>query len=119
LMPWSAKAEELLTSQYAPVGASSVAALSASVAALERAAGVGIEVADLVDRERGRLSMARAFVDAYGRYCWPVTGVEGLRIAPFQVLAGEREVHAVRDHLWHLETVGKLAAADGGLFTTT
>lgn len=39
LMPWSAKALELLKTQYAAVGAAGTAALPRVVAALERAAG--------------------------------------------------------------------------------
>ena len=38
LLPWSAKAQELLRAQYAPVGAAGLAALPRAVAALSRAA---------------------------------------------------------------------------------
>src|SRR5262249_13043512 len=43
LMPWSAKAQELLRAQYAAVGAASRAALRDSVSLLERAAARGAE----------------------------------------------------------------------------
>ncbi|HEX2316478.1 MAG TPA: polynucleotide kinase-phosphatase, partial [Thermomonospora sp.] len=61
------------------------------------------------------------FRDAYARYCWPVDGLDGVRLAPFQVLAGEGVAYATaRDHLWHLGVADRLAAADpSGLLTTT
>ena len=50
-----------------------------------------------------RLTMAERFVDAYRRYCWPVDGLDGIALAPFQVLAGEGAVHALAPHPWHME----------------
>ena len=47
--------------------------------------------------------MVEGFVDAYGQYCWPVESPGRPKLAPFQILAGEGSVHALRDHLWHLE----------------
>jgi hypothetical protein len=59
-----------------------------------------------------RATNAALFRDAYARYCGPVDGLKGLRLAPFQVLAGESGSYATRDHRWHLEIAGRLAAAD-------
>ncbi len=72
LMPWSAKAQELIKSQYAAVGAAAGIALSAAVAALNRAADSGIEVAELLGRTRERYELAKLYVDSYRHYCWPV-----------------------------------------------
>ncbi|MDQ3462697.1 MAG: hypothetical protein M3471_06685, partial [Actinomycetota bacterium] len=36
--------------------------------------------------------MAERFVDAYRHYCWPVESIDDLRLAPFQILAGEGKV---------------------------
>ncbi len=54
ILPWSAKAQELIDRQYAPVGAAGTAALDASVAVLEQAAARGLDVGELLDRTRGR-----------------------------------------------------------------
>ncbi|WP_270891323.1 hypothetical protein [Streptomyces sp. DHE17-7] len=54
LMPWSLKAAGLLRSQYAAVGAASGAVFPGALAALEGAAARGVEVGDLLDRQRGR-----------------------------------------------------------------
>ncbi|REE95301.1 polynucleotide kinase-phosphatase [Thermomonospora umbrina] len=121
LMPWSAKAMELIRTQYAATGAAARAALPAAGAVLERAADRGLDVADLRDRVGARTGNAALFRDAYARYCWPVEGLDGVRLAPFQVLAGEGVVYAAeRDHLWHLTVADRLRAADPtGLLTAT
>ena len=119
LLPWSAKAAELLRGQYAPVGAAAIAALDAETAAAGQAAARGIDVGDLAERSAQRSVMARQFVDAYRRYCWPVGSVDDLRLAPFQILAGEGSVHALRDHHWHLDVLGRLCGRAGGTLRRT
>ncbi|MEV0307216.1 polynucleotide kinase-phosphatase [Nonomuraea fuscirosea] len=116
LLPWSAKAGELIRSQYASVGAAARAALPEAVAALEAAAGRGLGVSELLDRTRRRSSNAALFRDAYARYCWPVDGLEGIRVAPFQILACEGRATALEPHAWHLST---LALLDSPLITPT
>ncbi|MGH9126926.1 MAG: polynucleotide kinase-phosphatase [Acidimicrobiales bacterium] len=119
LLPWSAKAEELLRGQYASVGAAATADLGAEIAVLEAAYERGIDVGALLKVGKRRQIMAGQFTDAYRRYCWPVDSVADLRLAPFQVLAGEGSVHALRDHLWHLDLLGRLCQADPGLLRPT
>ncbi|MGH9068268.1 MAG: polynucleotide kinase-phosphatase, partial [Acidimicrobiales bacterium] len=119
LLPWSAKAGDLLRRHYAPVGAAATATLAAETAVLAAAAGRGVEAADRAAAHADRLAMARAFVDAYRRYCWPVAGVDDLRLAPFQILAAEGAVHALTGHAWHLDLLGRLSATDPGTFRAT
>jgi protein phosphatase len=119
LLPWSAKAEALLRHQYAAVGAAARAALPAAMAALEQALERGSDVAPLLDRVRSRARNADAFAVAYRRYCWPTDGLNGIRLAPFQVLATENASYHDRDHSWHLALADRLAAAAPGLITTT
>lgn len=118
LMPWSAKAQALLSSQYAAVGSAATAGLSASSSALDDAAARGVDVTALRDRTRARAERARLYVESYRRYCWPVTSVDDLRLAPFHLLATEGAVHVDRDHPWHLATLDELVAS-GGIFRTT
>ena len=113
LLPWSAKALELLKTQYAAVGASARAALAASVQGLEAGVGRGVEVEQLLARAQDRLRMSDQFVDAYRRYCWKVESVDDLSLAPFQILASEERSHLDRDHLWHLKTIERLAGGAG------
>ncbi|MGQ7297539.1 polynucleotide kinase-phosphatase [Quadrisphaera sp. KR29] len=127
LLPWSAKAEELLRGQYAAVGAAARAALPAAVAVLERSAARGLDVGALLERTRQREVDAAEFTEAYRRYVWP-TGVaegrlDGVQLAPFQVLAagtpGGAVVFADRDHGWHLSVADRLVEADPQLFRAT
>lgn len=120
LMPWSVKAEDLLRTQYAGVGAAARTALPAAVAALKAAAAAGLPVDDLLRRTRSRSDNADGYARAYRRYVWPVDGLDGVRLAPFQLLAAEGATFADRDHLWHLDVADRLVAADStGLLQTT
>jgi protein phosphatase len=119
LLPWSAKAEDLIRSQYAAVGAAARAALPAAVAVLEQAAARGLEVGELLDRQGGRADDAAAFTAAYRRYCWPTDGLTGVSIAPFQVLAAAGATFAGRPHAWHLAQADRLVAADPELVRPT
>lgn len=108
LMPWSAKARELLRTQYAAVGTAAGAALSDSLEALVSGAARCPELESIADRARTRQELASRYVDAYRRYCWPVSSVDDLRLAPFHLLASEGCVHVGRSHEWHLELLGRL-----------
>jgi len=112
LLPWSAKAMELIRRQYAAVGAAAQAGLSATVATLEEAGARGLDVGGLLDRQRRRIEHVDRYVDAYRRYVWPVRGIADLRLAPFHVLAAETGVFVERDHAWHLALCDRLVAAD-------
>ncbi|MEV0031374.1 polynucleotide kinase-phosphatase [Nocardia sp. NPDC050793] len=119
LLPWSAKAIGLLRSQYAAVGAAAKAALDGTEAVLTAVAARGHDVTELAERTAGRRADAAAFTAAYGRYCWTTDGMDGLRLAPFQLLAAEGVNHATRDHAWHLAVIDRLVGADPELFTLT
>ena len=119
LMPWSVKAGDLLRHQYAALGAAARAALPQAVRVLGEAAARGVDVAGLDARTTARAANAEAFTAAYRRYCWPVHGLDGVRLAPFQVLATEGAVYHERDHGWHLSLADRLAGAAPGLITVT
>jgi protein phosphatase len=118
LLPWSAKAQELLRLQYSAVGAAATAALPASVEALERAGLRGLDVADLLARQRQRADLAGRFVAAYRRYCWPVHRLEDLKLAPFHLLASEQGVHTDRDHVWHMQTLARACRVESVMLET-
>ena len=118
LMPWSAKAQELLRLQYAPTGAAARAALPAAIEALSAAAS-DPEVAGMLDRYRQRREAADLYVEAYRRYCWTVHSLADLKIAPFHLLASEGAVHSTKDHVWHMQTLAGICAADRELLLAT
>jgi protein phosphatase len=113
LMPWSAKAQELLRGQYAAVGAAGRAALPRAAAALELAArrlsGAHQAELELVASEyRRREDNVAKFVAAYRQYCWPVKSLTDLKLAPFHLLATEGHVHVDKDHAWHMDELAKI-----------
>ena len=119
LLPWSAKAEELLRDQYASVGAAARSALPAALDGLRAAAASGVDVTELLTRTQSRHANAEAFSGAYRRYRWPIAGLEGVRIAPFQVLATDRVSWHESPHDWHLGIADRLVAAAPDLVQPT
>lgn len=135
LMPWSVKAQELLRSQYAAVGASGRASLPKTVAALRQAAerltsqtdspdGAGTsayatDIAALVERHERRAEAIDQFVTAYRRYCWPVASLDDLRLAPFHLMATEGKVHTDQNHVWHMEMLAAICRHDPALLLAT
>jgi protein phosphatase len=124
LMPWSAKAQELLRTQYAAAGAAGSASLPRAVRALEETSArlEGDERANLAEVEaRFRLRQRNCdlFVAAYRRYCWPVDSLADLKLAPFHLLATEGHVRTDRDHLWHMELLAEVCRADPELLLAT
>ncbi|WP_329231505.1 polynucleotide kinase-phosphatase [Streptomyces canus] len=120
LMPWSLKAAGLLRSQYAAVGAASGAVFPGALAALRGAADRGVDVTDLLARQRERADAAGAFTDAYRRYCWTTDGLDGVRLAPFQILAVQGRSLAALPHDEQLALLDRMVEHDGtGLLQTT
>ncbi|MFF7896304.1 polynucleotide kinase-phosphatase [Streptomyces sp. NPDC007907] len=120
LMPWSLKASGLLRSQYAAVGAASGAVLPQALSALRSAADRGVDVAGLLTRTGERATDAAAFTEAYRRYCWTTDGLEGVRLAPFQILAVQGRSLAGLPHDEQLALLDRLVEHDGsGLLQTT
>jgi protein phosphatase len=119
LMPWSVKAQELLVSQYAPVGAAGTEVLDAATAILKQARERVDGLSELTARTEQRLEELLKYRDAYRHYCWPVGSIDDLKLAPFHLLASEGAVHTDRQHTWHMEMLAKLCAADSALLLAT
>jgi protein phosphatase len=119
LMPWSAKAQALIREQYAAVGAAATGALPPALRALQMASARGIDTSALLDRYQLREKQALQFVEAYRRYCWPVTSLADLRLAPFHFLATEGAVHADKNHVWHMTTLAEVTAASKQILVPT
>src|SRR5207248_7085596 len=116
LMPWSAKAQELVKQQYAAVGASARATLADEVGVLEQAAKRGLHVKELLAQTTARQQAVNDYVAAYRRYCWSVDSVSDLKLAPFHLLATDGHVHVDKPHDWHMQTLARLA---GGIIVAT
>jgi len=119
LMPWSAKAQELLRLQYAPVGAAARATLSVEQEVLAQARERLSGLDELVGRTSARLAAIEGYIREYRQYCWPVESLDDLKLAPFHLLASEGAVHTAKRHTWHMEMLGRLCAADTKLLLAT
>lgn len=111
LMPWSAKAQGLISSQYEPVGVSANHALNSAMSFLD-----GIEGAPEGLGER--LMNAKKYKAAYENYCWDVVSLDDYRLAPFHILASEAANHMERSHEWHMSTIAKACEHDVVLHAT-
>ncbi len=116
LMPWSLKAVELLRTQYAAVGASAGAALDEAVRSLDAATSRGTP--ELLARFQRRREMVAGYSAAWRRYCWSAESVDDIKLAPFHLLATEGRTWFERNHVWHMDTLGRLATRDP-LFVAT
>ncbi|MFJ2210837.1 polynucleotide kinase-phosphatase [Streptomyces sp. NPDC101062] len=120
LMPWSLKATGLLRTQYAAVGAAAGAAFPAVTGALEAAVARGVPAAGLLAAQRERAADAAAFTEAYRRYCWTTDGLDGVRLAPFQLLAARGRNLAGEPHDRQLAWLDRLVEHDpAGLLQVT
>ncbi len=124
LMPWSAKAQELLRTQYAAVGAAGRVSTNAAVSMLERAAArldgeERTSISNLLARVSQRKESIERFVTAYRQYCWPVESIADLKLAPFHFLATEGKLYTDKDHVWHMETVADVCRHDAEILLTT
>jgi protein phosphatase len=119
LMPWSAKAQELLQKQYAPVGNAGVHALQAETHAIAQAMQHTPGLETLAAHTAARLNAIELYTRAYRHYCWPVASLDDLKLAPFHLLATEGAVHTDKPHTWHMETIGKLCATNSQLLLAT
>jgi len=135
LMPWSAKAQDLLKSQYAAVGSAAAAALSETISVLTQAAKRKdldedftvppdsstrpTDIGAVLQWYKDRLNRVENYRRAYRHYCWPIESIHDLKLAPFHVLATEKSVHVDKDHAWHMETIDAFCVQDTDILLRT
>jgi protein phosphatase len=135
LMPWSAKAQELLEIQYAPVGCAGRNGLAMAMEAIKKAAETfngnsnyvnaekspnqSVDLEKLLEKYTERHESLMLYTDAYRRYCWDVNSLDDYRIAPFHILATEGKVWNTENHITHIESVAKYMAASDPVFMAT
>jgi protein phosphatase len=138
IMPWSAKAQQLLEAQYAPVGRAGGVALARAAQTIEVAQAVlarnppaaaretlpgqsaqDTDLAALLTRTQARQEAVSRYTDAYRRYCWEVRSLDDYRIAPFHVLATEGKVWSRENHVTHMETISRHITGSDALFMAT
>lgn len=119
LMPWSAKAQALLETQYASVGAAATHALKETMSVLQKTSERNPLLSELSERYGKKLEQVSAYKDAYGRYCWNVNKLDDYKIAPFHILATEGKIWVEQNHEWHMETIKSFCLADPAILLAT
>ena len=133
LMPWSEKAQTLLSRQYAPVGRAGKESIAAAIAALEETckrpnrpfevdaltSGQNVDPSELLERFKVKQQSISGYIDAYREYCWKVNSVDDLRIAPFHLLACEGNVFSREKHVWHIEKIKQYCTGIDPIFMAT
>lgn len=125
LMPWSAKAQKLLSEQYAPVGRAGRDGLQVVTKLLEQAKGIhkanenSLNLEELYRKYMDKKDCVEKYTKAYREYCWSVKSLDDYSIAPFHILATEGKVWYTENHLYHMECIGKYMTGTDGLFIST
>ncbi len=118
LMPWSAKASELLQKQYGPAGRAAYSSADALIEAIgdsdERIEGLSVlKEKALVQKEN-----ASHFQRVIDGYCWSTDSLDDYKLAPFHILASEGKVYDDYPHSWHMETLKRLSDVDAIIVAT-
>jgi len=119
LMPWSAKAQALLQTQYAAVGMAATHALAEVTDALKQLAARDVNGETLLAEYGERQKQAEQFTAAYQRYCWLVNSLDDYKLAPFHIMASEGKLWTGENHEWHMEQIAKICAHDPAILLAT
>jgi protein phosphatase len=119
LLPWSAKAQELIQQQYAAVGTAANHGLAVGVELWQQARARGLAVSAQQELWRARQGLTRRYVAAYRQYCWLVQGVDDLQLAPFHILATEGRLYTDQSHAWHMQAIAALCQEDSQWLVAT
>lgn len=120
ILPWSAKAGDLLKQQYASTGVAAqqmVMQLKTYLAQTNYTNdSLILHLHGLIDNRSQEIDL---YIEEYQHYCWPVNSINDIRIAPFQILAYEKHAALIENHRWHLDTLDQLCAVDTKLLKPT
>ncbi len=135
LMPWSAKAQELLKTQYSAVGTAATIALKESILQMEKTQHRSdlqkgyttspetqsheFDIDSLLTRFQIRQGLISQYIESYRRYCWKVNTIDDLKLAPFHILATENQLHIDKNHEWHMATIAGICRMDEKLLLAT
>ncbi|MBC2725501.1 polynucleotide kinase-phosphatase [Desulfosporosinus sp.] len=110
ILPWNLKAKELISAQYAHVSEVTLMDRQKILEKLELAYQNGWDVSSWIEEFKVKLKRAEVFRDVFQTYCWDTHGIDGIKIAPFHVLADSNRTYFDQPHLWHMEQNRDLAA---------
>lgn len=105
IMPWNLKAQDLINKQYELVAESAILDRKILVQALNESM---VENQWLKENEE-KLERAESFQKVYEKYCWEVSDIDRIVIAPFHILAHSGRVYHENPHTWHMTHVEELS----------
>lgn len=119
LMPWSAKAQSLIESQYASTGVAATHALSATLDVLQKAAMNHSGMEPLLNSYSKRYQQVQQYIKSYQQYSWTVNSLDDYTLAPFHILATEGKAWSEKDHEWHMHNIEAFCVADTSILLAT
>ncbi|MCL4129361.1 UNVERIFIED_CONTAM: hypothetical protein GTU68_061654 [Idotea baltica] len=120
IMPWSAKAQALLSNQYASVGTAAKNSLKEVERILQKTSNRGLKELELeINRFSNKKESLDKFIKSYQNYCWEVNSIDDYKVAPFHILATEGAVHVDKTHIWHMENIKTICQADEAFMLAT
>lgn len=119
LMPWSAKAQDLIQQQYAAVSAAARPALQNVTQLLQKTQQRLPEAGALLEAYQSKQHNIQQYNQAFLNYCRDVTSVEDLTLAPFHLMATEGKVHTDKTHEWHMQQIAQICKADPAFLLAT
>lgn len=117
LLPWSFKAQTLISSQYAPYGIAGANGVDKSLKLLEKFRArfegtlLSIEDASSLKNLQLHLEQKQKSLNNYNKvwqsYCGDVCSVKDIKLAPFHILATNKKVWCDTPHDRHLQLIQK------------
>jgi protein phosphatase len=78
-----------------------------------------VDVGALLEKYSSRNAMVDLYKQSYRRYCWTVTSLDDIKLAPFHLLASEKNTYFDKSNQWHMDTLARIAGASDGLIIAT
>ena len=127
IMPWSAKAQNLIKHQYSSVGAAGENSLNKVLKVIDQSmfmlgdASINskVNLHELRMRVNERVGCIESYKKAYRKFCWDVEKIEDHKIAPFQILATEKGTWCDIPHARHLEIIFSFICKCNNIFIPT
>lgn len=76
-------------------------------------------MSDQLNSFQERTENAKQYISTYQNYCWSVTNISDLKLAPFYILATEGAVHVDKTHGWHMEEIARIATYEPDILVST
>jgi polynucleotide kinase-phosphatase len=118
ILPWNLKAKELIQKQYAHVGEMAWLDRIKRKENLEKAELSGNKIQEWLAETNEQLRHTAIFRKSFQQYIWETTGIEGIQIAPFHILAHSGQTFFDRTHIWHMEKARELSNCSSMIIDT-